>query len=74
MLLLFRIIMLFNPLKIFFPVSVFAIIAGAVWGVAGFFIANRFPNSATIILIFGMMMFFIGLLADQIALLNRTKR
>lgn len=74
MLLLFRIIMLFNPLKIFFPVSAFAIIAGAAWGVAGFFIANRFPNSATIILIFGMMMFFIGLLADQIAILNRTKR
>jgi glycosyltransferase involved in cell wall biosynthesis len=74
MLLLFRIIMLFNPLKIFFPFSVGIGFIGLGWGVAGYFIAGRFPNSAIIILIFGMMMFFIGLLADQIAMLNRVKR
>ncbi|MCF8366030.1 MAG: glycosyltransferase family 2 protein [Bacteroidales bacterium] len=74
MLLLFRIIMLFNPLKIFFPFSVGISFVGLGWGVAGYFIAGRFPNSAIIILVFGMMMFFIGLLADQIAMLNRIKR
>ncbi len=74
MLLLFRIIMLFNPLKIFFPASIIFSFLGLAWGVAGYFIANRFPNSAIIILVFGTMMFFIGLLADQIAMLNRIKR
>ncbi len=74
MLLLFRIIMLFNPLKIFFPFSVGFSFLGLGWGMAGYFIAGRFPNSAIIILVFGMMMFFIGLLADQIAMLNRVKR
>lgn len=73
-LLLFRIIMLFNPLKIFFPFSLVMSALGLMWGVAGYFISGRFPNSAVLILVFGMMMFFIGLLADQVAMLNRIKR
>jgi glycosyltransferase involved in cell wall biosynthesis len=74
MLLLLRIIMLFNPLKIFFPLSLIIGFVGFVWGVVGFFISSRLPNSAIIILSFGIIMFFIGLLADQVAMLNRIKR
>jgi hypothetical protein len=59
MLLLLRIIMLFNPLKIFFPLSLITSALGLAWGVAGYFIAERFPNSAIVILIFGIIMFFI---------------
>jgi len=73
-LLLFRIIMLFNPLKIFFPFSLLICLLGLGWGITGFFLVGRFPNSAIIVLIFGSLMFFIGLLADQIAMLNRIKR
>ncbi|MBU2555240.1 MAG: glycosyltransferase family 2 protein [Bacteroidetes bacterium] len=73
-LLLFRIIMLFNPLKIFFPMSLILTFLGLVWGVVGFFISDRLPNSAVLIMVFGMIMFFIGLLADQVAMLNRIKR
>ncbi len=74
MLLLIRIIMLFNPLKIFFPTSVAMFILGSAWGILGYGIAGRFPNSAVLVVIMGMFIFFIGLLADQIALLNRAKR
>jgi glycosyltransferase involved in cell wall biosynthesis len=74
MLLLLRIIMLFNPLKIFFPLSLITSALGLAWGIVGYFIAERFPNSAIVILVFGIIMFFIGLLADQIAMLNRAKR
>ncbi|HZK08397.1 MAG TPA: glycosyltransferase family 2 protein [Bacteroidales bacterium] len=74
MLLLLRIIMLFNPLKIFFPLSLITAALGMTWGIVGYFIAERFPNSAIVILVFGIIMFFIGLLADQIAMLNRAKR
>jgi glycosyltransferase involved in cell wall biosynthesis len=72
-LLLLRIIMLFNPLKIFFPASMLTFFAGIAWGVAGYFLVGRFPNSATLISVMGMLLFFIGLLADQVAMLNRTK-
>lgn len=73
-LLLIRIIMLFNPLKIFFPASIIIFMIGLIWGIVGFSIALRFPNSAMLLTILGMFVFFIGLLADQISLLNRSNR
>lgn len=73
MLLLFRIIMLFNPLKVFFPASLFFTLLGIGWGVHGFIVFGRFPNSGTILISLGMFLFFFGLLADQIAILNRKK-
>ena len=71
MLLLFRIIMLFNPLKIFFPMSVLITTIGVIWGVYAFMFTGRFANSATIITMLGMFLFFIGLVADQISIMNR---
>ena len=38
LLLLFRIIMLFNPLKVFFPSCVIITIIGFLWGIHGFFV------------------------------------
>lgn len=72
-LLLFRLTMLFNPLKMFFPVSAFLFLAGIVWGIYGYWEVSRFPNSATLLTIAGMFLFFIGLLADQISVMNRRK-
>lgn len=70
-LLLLRIIMLFNPLKIFFPASIFFIFFGITFGVYGYFIASRFSNSAILITTLGFLLFFFGLVADQISMLNR---
>ena len=72
-LLLFRIIMLFNPLKIFFPASIGIFLAGIAFGIFGFYRFGRFSNSAVILVILGMFLFFIGLLADQISIMNRRK-
>ncbi len=72
-LLLFRIIMLFNPLKIFIPASISIFLAGMAFGIYGYVIYNRFANVAVILVILGMFLFFIGLLADQISIMNRRK-
>lgn len=71
LMLLLRIIMLFNPLKIFLPVSMIAGFAGLAFGVYGYILFDRFSNGAIILTVFGMIIFFIGLIADQISLLNR---
>lgn len=71
LMLIFRIIMLFNPLKIFFPASILITLAGLIFGILGYFIAHRFANSAVVITTLGMFLFFIGLIADQISTLNR---
>ncbi|HDS08175.1 MAG TPA: glycosyltransferase family 2 protein [Bacteroides sp.] len=70
-LLLFRIIMLFNPLKVFFPASVISFLAGVGFGIAGYIFYGRFSNGAIVLTILGMFLFFIGLVADQIAIMNR---
>ncbi len=73
-LLLFRIIMLFNPLKVFFPASLISFLAGVGFGIAGFIIYDRFSNGAVVLTMLGMFLFFIGLVADQISILNRRKQ
>lgn len=72
-LLLFRLTMLFNPLKIFFPVSVMLFFAGLAWGLHGYFVYGRFPNTASLSVMGSMFLFFIGLLADQISVMNRRR-
>ncbi|MCP5517834.1 MAG: glycosyltransferase family 2 protein [Verrucomicrobiales bacterium] len=71
-LLVLRMVMLFNPLKIFCPASMLFGLIGLGWGVFGFFTADRIPNSAVLTIVLGMFLFFIGLLADQIALLHSS--
>jgi len=69
--LLLRIIMLFNPLKIFLPASFIFGFSGIAFGIYGYIALDRFSNGAIILTTLGMILFFIGLIADQISLLNR---
>lgn len=71
LMLILRIIMLFNPLKIFLPASLIFTAGGLLFGTYGYLMADRFSNSAIVLTILGMFLFFIGLVADQISLLNR---
>ncbi len=70
-LLLFRIIMLFNPLKVFFPASIIIFLAGVGFGITGYILYDRFSNGAVVLTMLGMFLFFIGLVADQISIMNR---
>lgn len=74
LLLLFRIIMLFNPLKVFFPASVISFVIGVGFGIMGFIFYDRFSNGAVVLTMMGMFLFFIGLMADQVSILNRRKQ
>jgi hypothetical protein len=69
--LIMRIIMLFNPLKIFFPASLIITAAGILFGFYGYLVFERFSNGALVLTILGMFLFFIGLVADQISIMNR---
>ncbi len=73
-LLLFRIIMLFNPLKVFFPASMISFLLGLGFGITGYLFFDRFSNGAVVLSMLGMFLFFIGLIADQISILNRREQ
>lgn len=69
-LLMVRMVMLFNPLKIFVPASLAAGTVGIAWGIFGACTVHRVPNSAVMAGVLSMFLFFMGLLADQISLLH----
>jgi len=68
--LLLRIIMLFNPLKIFIPASTVFGLWGCSLACINMVITNRVSNGAQILMVFAMFLFFFGLLADQVSMLN----
>ncbi|MBN2566853.1 glycosyltransferase [Candidatus Woesearchaeota archaeon] len=72
--LIMRIVMLFNPLKVFVPIAttLFAVGFGySAWGVAVNF---DIPESAIVLLIASLLIFLTGLMADQLALIRRELR
>lgn len=65
-----RLATLFVPLKIFLPVSLFFFTVGSVYGAYLLIAVSRFSNMATLWILVGVMVFLIGLIAEQIAMLR----
>lgn len=66
-LLITRIIMLFNPLKIFFPISLIFFLFGFTWGL--YFLSNDgLSIFSAVYLILSVQIILFGLIADQIAM------
>ena len=74
LMLLLRIIMLFNPLKIFLPASIAMGLWGILLSLVDIWDAHRVSNGAVTIMVMAMFLFFFGLLADQISILNLRER
>lgn len=70
MMLIFRLIMIFSPLRIFFPVSLALFLIGLAFLTYDIIIFN-ISEATILILITSILIFFFGLIADQIAALRR---
>lgn len=71
-LLILRCIVLFNPLKIFFPVSFILFFGGCIFTLCSLIRYQNVANSAVIILLSSMLIFFFGLIADQLSVIRRS--
>jgi len=71
-LIIFKIIVLFHPFRIFFPVSVLLFMLGLVSGLLGIHAEGRLyiPNSATIFFVTSVVVFLLGLVSEQITSLK----
>ncbi len=69
-LILLKVMTLFSPLKIFVPISAAALALGVVYGVATVLQTSRIPNGAVLLLMFGVMVFLVGLVSEQISTLR----
>ena len=72
LLLILRCIVLFNPLKVFFPISVFMLAFGGVFSLYSLVIYHKISNSAIIIILSSFIIFFFGLIADQLSAIKRS--
>jgi hypothetical protein len=73
-----NIAMLFNPLRIFLPLSVISIGFGLAWGIPIMLRARGVSVGAMLAIVTGLLCFFFGLIAEQlsamrIGLLDRDK-
>jgi len=72
-LLMLRCIMLFNPLKVFAPVSIVMLAMGSVYLVIEIMRTGGVPDGAVLSILAGIITLLFGLLGDQISLVNRRK-
>jgi glycosyltransferase involved in cell wall biosynthesis len=72
--LIVRVIVLFNPMKVFMPaaIALFTIgVAFTIYGIAAF---HKVPNTGVLTILSGILLFFMGILADQISAIRRERR
>jgi glycosyltransferase involved in cell wall biosynthesis len=62
-----NIAMLFNPLRIFLPLSIFCIGFGLVWGIPIMLRARGVSVGAMLAIVTGLLCFFFGLIAEQLS-------
>lgn len=71
LLIILKMVVLFNPLKVFLPLSLFMFLGGILWGIYGYVAFERFSNTAILATMMGVLFFFMGLISEQISTLNK---
>jgi len=65
--LIFRMISLFKPLKIFVPTSIILFFFGVIWSVRSYLLTKEISSLGALFFLAGIFIFMIGLLTDQVA-------
>ncbi|NKB86899.1 MAG: glycosyltransferase [Acidobacteria bacterium] len=69
-----RIVSLFSPLRIFLPIAASLFAAGAGYGVYTIFDESRVTNTSVLFCLSALIIFLIGLVSEQIALMRFERR
>jgi glycosyltransferase involved in cell wall biosynthesis len=67
-----NIVVLFNPMRIFLPVSLTSLVLGIAWGLPIVLRGSGVSVGAMLAIVTGLVFFFLGLLAEQISLIRRS--
>jgi glycosyltransferase involved in cell wall biosynthesis len=69
---LFHIILLFNPMRVFLPLTLFFIISSLIWGLPIVFSGEGISVGTLFLFVTGLIFFMLGLLAEQLALIRKS--
>ena len=73
-LLITRVVMLFNPLKVFAPPSLLLLFSGMLYGLWGIIRQHHIPAGAVLSILVGVLILFLGILSDQISMIVRERK
>jgi glycosyltransferase involved in cell wall biosynthesis len=65
-----RIVTIFSPLRVFLPLAGASVLLGLVYGFWNVAVHSRIPNGAVLLILFGVMVFLVGLVSEQISALR----
>ncbi len=73
-LLILRVVLMFDPLRVFVPASLLLVLSGVLLGIYPYFILKKgLTTGSLLVILAGILVFFFGLLADQISALRKEK-
>jgi len=67
LLIILKIVTLYSPLKVFFPVSAFTFLLGAAYGIANVWVRGKIPMGSALLIQLAVVVFLFGLISEQIA-------
>ena len=67
---IFKIITIFSPLRIFVPISGASLLLGVAYGVWNVVLHARIPNGSVLLILFAVVVFLVGLVSEQISALR----
>ena len=70
LLIMLRVMTIFSPLRVFLPMSVATFVAGALYGLYTIFTDGKIANLGVLLMMVAVVVFFIGLVSEQIATLR----
>jgi glycosyltransferase involved in cell wall biosynthesis len=70
LMIIFKIVTLFSPLRIFLPISVASLALGVGYGVWNVVMHARIPNGSVLLILFAVVVFLVGLVSEQISTLR----
>ncbi|MDA9563808.1 glycosyltransferase family 2 protein [Flavobacteriales bacterium] len=68
-----NIVVLFNPMKVFLPIAIISLLFGLGWGLPFLITGKGLSVAAMFAMVTGILFFFLGLLAEQLSLIRKSK-
>ena len=70
LMIILRIVTIFSPLRVFLPLSLVSVAIGSAYAVWTIFTQSHVTNSSVLLIIFGVIVFLVGLISEQISALR----
>jgi glycosyltransferase involved in cell wall biosynthesis len=67
-----NIVVLFNPMRIFLPISILSILSGLAWGTPIVLQGKGVSSGALLAIITGIIFFLLGLIAEQLSMIRKS--